>query len=83
MLKKVIIYQVQGENKDILSLYSISRYVVPKRQESFFRLSPFPSCGGRIVALGTPEEVAEVEESYTGKILERLFLPRTNTEKHG
>ena len=29
--------------------------------------------GGRIVAEGTPEEVARVAESYTGKYLKRLF----------
>ena len=29
--------------------------------------------GGRIVAVGTPEEVAEVPESYTGKFLRELL----------
>nr|WP_242987430.1 excinuclease ABC subunit UvrA [Anaerobacterium chartisolvens] len=29
--------------------------------------------GGRIVAQGTPEEVSEVEESYTGKFLKQLY----------
>ena len=31
------------------------------------------SGGGTIVATGTPEEVAECEESYTGQFLKRLF----------
>lgn len=29
--------------------------------------------GGRVIAQGTPEEVAEVQESYTGQALARLF----------
>ncbi len=29
--------------------------------------------GGRVIAQGTPEDVAEVEESYTGQALARLF----------
>jgi excinuclease ABC subunit A len=29
--------------------------------------------GGRIVARGTPEEVALVEESYTGRYLRRML----------
>ena len=29
--------------------------------------------GGRIVAEGTPEEVAEVPESYTGQYLKRIL----------
>ncbi|NOZ77393.1 MAG: hypothetical protein GXO65_07010, partial [Euryarchaeota archaeon] len=32
--------------------------------------------GGRIVAEGTPEEVAGVNESYTGKFLAQLVLER-------
>jgi excinuclease ABC subunit A len=28
--------------------------------------------GGRIIAQGTPEEIAEVSESYTGKFLREL-----------
>ena len=32
--------------------------------------------GGTIVASGSPEEVAEVEESYTGQFLKRLFEKR-------
>ena len=30
--------------------------------------------GGRIVAVGTPEEVAKVEKSHTGQMLRKLFL---------
>ena len=33
--------------------------------------------GGRIVAQGTPEQVADVRRSYTGQILAKL-LPRTS-----
>ena len=29
--------------------------------------------GGRIVAVGTPEEVAQVQESYTGQFLKRVM----------
>jgi len=29
--------------------------------------------GGKIVAEGTPEQVAEVEESYTGQLLKRVL----------
>ena len=29
--------------------------------------------GGKIIACGTPEEVAEVEESYTGKYLSDII----------
>src|SRR5215470_6315368 len=36
--------------------------------------------GGRIVAEGTPEQVAEVEGSYTGQYL-RTYLSRTNQRK--
>jgi excinuclease ABC subunit A len=32
--------------------------------------------GGELVAVGTPERVAEVDESYTGRFLRRL-LPTT------
>ena len=34
------------------------------------------AAGGRIVATGTPEQVAEVAESYTGQYL-RPYLART------
>jgi excinuclease ABC subunit A len=33
--------------------------------------------GGQVVAKGTPEEVAEVEGSYTGKYLKPMLKPRT------
>ncbi len=29
--------------------------------------------GGRIVAQGTPETIAEIEESYTGRYLRRML----------
>jgi excinuclease ABC subunit A len=32
--------------------------------------------GGEIVAVGTPEEVAQVPESYTGRFLRPLLEPR-------
>ena len=32
--------------------------------------------GGRVVATGTPEKVAEVEESYTGKYLKPMLVKR-------
>ena len=32
--------------------------------------------GGRIVAEGTPEDVAKVKESYTGKYLRELLVRR-------
>ena len=32
--------------------------------------------GGRVIAAGTPEQVAEVEESYTGQFLRRVLAPR-------
>ena len=31
--------------------------------------------GGGVVAVGTPEEVAEIEESYTGEFLRGLVVP--------
>ena len=36
--------------------------------------------GGKIVALGTPEEVAKVKESYTGKYL-KPYLKKTRIKK--
>ncbi|MDM7913435.1 MAG: excinuclease ABC subunit UvrA [Methanotrichaceae archaeon] len=36
------------------------------------------NAGGRIVAAGTPEEVAEVEESHTGRFLKGKLLGRTS-----
>ncbi|MDX6664236.1 MAG: excinuclease subunit, partial [Solirubrobacteraceae bacterium] len=32
--------------------------------------------GGRVIAAGTPEQIAEVEESYTGQFLRRVLAPR-------
>jgi excinuclease ABC subunit A len=29
--------------------------------------------GGEVIAVGTPEEVAEVEQSYTGRFLRRVL----------
>jgi excinuclease ABC subunit A len=29
--------------------------------------------GGRVIATGTPEQVAEVDESYTGQFLRRVL----------
>ena len=40
------------------------------------------AAGGWIVAAGTPEEVAQVPQSYTGRVL-RPMLPRFSGEKHG
>jgi len=37
--------------------------------------------GGRIVAQGTPEEVAKVAESYTGAVLRRTLTPAIKGEK--
>lgn len=36
--------------------------------------------GGEIIATGTPEEVAQVEKSYTGFFLKRLFTDATKTK---
>jgi excinuclease ABC subunit A len=33
--------------------------------------------GGEVIAAGTPEQVAEVEESYTGQFLRRLLPAAT------
>ena len=38
--------------------------------------------GGRIVASGTPEEVARREESLTGKFLQRFIVPRGDGEEN-
>jgi excinuclease ABC subunit A len=35
--------------------------------------------GGDIVAIGTPEDVAEIEKSYTGHFLKELLYRRTKT----
>lgn len=37
--------------------------------------------GGEIVAIGTPEQVAEVERSYTGHFLKEMLYRRTKTIK--
>jgi excinuclease ABC subunit A len=39
--------------------------------------------GGRVVATGTPEEVAEVPESYTGQYLKQLLDKRSGASKSG
>jgi excinuclease ABC subunit A len=31
------------------------------------------SAGGQVIAIGTPEEVAKVKESYTGQFLKRML----------
>ncbi len=36
--------------------------------------------GGRVIAQGTPEDVAEIEESYTGHFLKRMFLENAEFE---
>jgi len=35
--------------------------------------------GGRVVATGTPEKVADVAESYTGKYLKPMLAQKTKT----
>ncbi len=37
--------------------------------------------GGRIIATGTPEEIAEAPESYTGRFLKPLLKPPAKTRK--
>ena len=37
--------------------------------------------GGEIVATGTPEQVAEVAESYTGRYLKSMLAPKTSGHK--
>jgi excinuclease ABC subunit A len=39
--------------------------------------------GGRIVAQGTPEQVARVKKSYTGQALARLLAGGNDTSRHG
>src|SRR5207249_1587798 len=36
--------------------------------------------GGRVIAQGTPEEVARVKESYTGQYLSRVFSPESRVQ---
>jgi excinuclease ABC subunit A len=38
--------------------------------------------GGWIVAQGTPEEVAQVSESYTGHYLDRILLKNSEEKLH-
>ena len=38
--------------------------------------------GGYVIAQGTPEAVAEVEESYTGHFLKRMFLEEAEFDAH-
>ena len=35
--------------------------------------------GGQVVAVGTPEDVAEVEESYTGRFLEKALIVKSES----
>jgi excinuclease ABC subunit A len=37
--------------------------------------------GGHVVAVGTPEDVAEVETSYTGRFLQRALTVNSGAEK--
>ncbi|HJR23153.1 MAG TPA: hypothetical protein VJ822_16085, partial [Dongiaceae bacterium] len=39
--------------------------------------------GGRVVAAGTPEQVAETPASYTGKYLAPYLAPRRGTRRSG
>src|SRR5205814_9380239 len=36
--------------------------------------------GGRVIAQGTPEEVARVKESYTGQYLSQVFSPKSEVQ---
>ena len=38
------------------------------------------AAGGRVIATGTPEEVSDVAESYTGQFLRDVLQQRTITE---
>jgi excinuclease ABC subunit A len=38
--------------------------------------------GGTIIAEGTPEDIAKVEKSHTGKYLKRLLSPRAHYREH-
>ena len=49
---------------------------VIKRADHIIDLGPSGGFrGGRIVAQGTPEEVAKVRESFTGEYLKKLLVP--------
>jgi excinuclease ABC subunit A len=37
--------------------------------------------GGKVIAMGTPESVAQVEESYTGAFLRKLLIPRPSVKE--
>jgi excinuclease ABC subunit A len=39
--------------------------------------------GGKVIAQGTPEEVAKVASSHTGKFLKPVLWPRSETAKNG
>jgi len=39
--------------------------------------------GGRLVAVGTPEEVCQIEESYTGQFLRKYLDDERNYESRG
>jgi excinuclease ABC subunit A len=39
--------------------------------------------GGEIIAAGTPEEVAQVTESYTGQFLKEMFISRPGSAAAG
>jgi excinuclease ABC subunit A len=39
------------------------------------------NAGGRIVAAGTPEEIAQTPGSYTGQYLARVLAPRLDEAK--
>ena len=39
--------------------------------------------GGRVIAAGTPEEVAAIDESHTGRYLRDLVTPATNGRRNG
>jgi excinuclease ABC subunit A len=39
--------------------------------------------GGEVVAVGTPEEVAKVRESYTGQYLKQLLSKRGGAARSG
>ena len=49
-----------------LDVIKVSDYIIDLGPDGGFR-------GGNIVAQGTPEEVAEVESSYTGQYLKKML----------
>ena len=40
------------------------------------------AAGGRVIATGTPEEVAGVAESYTGQFLKDILQRQNNEKSH-